>query len=737
MKKSISLPLFLLFLLLFSSPIEAQQRKKVAVVLSGGGAKGVAHIGALKVIEEAGIPIDFVVGTSMGAIVGGLYSIGYTPHQLDSMVKCQDWTLLLSDKIIRSEQTMIERKNSATYLLSIPYDKKMKEKSLGGVVKGANLSNLFSELTVGYHDSIDFNKLPIPFACVSENVVNGNQVIFHQGTLSTAMRASMAIPFVFTPVRIDSMVLVDGGMINNFPVNIAKEMGAEIIIGIDIQNDLNGPEKLNTVPEIMTQIIGLSGLANYEQNIKLTNTYIKVDVKGYSSASFTSAALDTLTRRGEEAARSQWNALLDLKKTIGIAEDFVPAPHGPYSATNLSRKLFIRSITFKGLENVDQKGLLRKCKLKENSEINLYEVNEALYMLRSSQAYANVSYSLSKTAHEEYNLTITLQEKNENKFNLGIRFDSEEIASLLLNATTNLTTRIPSTVSVTGRLGKRYLANIQYTLKPVQLRNINFGYQFQYNDINIYSHGDRVYNTTYNYHSGEFSFSDVWYKNLSFAVGTRFEYFRYKDLLYNSPDYNVHIKPEHFFSYFAQLHYNNYNQSYFPSTGSDFKAAYHIYTDNLYSYNGQIPFSAISASWESAFSLTQRLTLLPTIYGRVLIGKEIPYPYLNAVGGYTFGHYMPQQLPFVGISNIEISDKSVVVAGIKLRQRLGKIHYITLTANMAFCDNNFFHSLQGEKIYGGGIGYGMKSIFGPLEASFNYSSNTKKLGFYVNLGYTF
>ncbi|MEG0454250.1 MAG: patatin-like phospholipase family protein, partial [Bacteroides sp.] len=212
MKKQLYSILLVVLGLFICIPLGAQPRKKVAVVLSGGGAKGVAHIGALRVIEKAGIPIDYVVGTSMGAIVGGLYSIGYTPEQLDSMVRKQNWTFLLSDKIKRSEQTMLERKNAATYVLSIPYSKGMKEKSLGGMIQGQNLSNLFSELTVGYHDSVNFNKLPIPFACVSENVVNGKQVVFHEGILSTAMRASMAITFVFTPVRIDSMVLVDGGM---------------------------------------------------------------------------------------------------------------------------------------------------------------------------------------------------------------------------------------------------------------------------------------------------------------------------------------------------------------------------------------------------------------------------------------------------------------------------------------------------------------------------------------------
>ena len=172
-------------------------RKKVGVVLSGGGAKGMAHIKALKVIEEAGIPIDYIVGTSMGAIVGALYSIGYTPEQLDSMVRKQDWNFLLSDRVNRSEMSLIDREHAERYILSVPFVNTPKESASGGLLKGQNLANLFSNLTMGYHDSIDFNKLPIPFACVAPTIVDGKQVVFRNGVLSTAMRASMAIPGVF------------------------------------------------------------------------------------------------------------------------------------------------------------------------------------------------------------------------------------------------------------------------------------------------------------------------------------------------------------------------------------------------------------------------------------------------------------------------------------------------------------------------------------------------------------
>ena len=214
---------------------QAGERRKVGVVLSGGGAKGMAHIGVLKVIERAGIPVDYVVGTSMGAIVGGLYSIGYDATTLDSLVRRQDWRYLLSDMVEPRNQSMREKYNQSTYLLSRPIIRSTGLVAEGGLISGHNLANLFSWLTVGYHDSISFDNLPIPFACVATDMVDYSEVVFRSGWLSQAMRASMAIPGVFTPVRIDSMVLVDGGLKNNYPVDVARDMGADVIIGVTLQ----------------------------------------------------------------------------------------------------------------------------------------------------------------------------------------------------------------------------------------------------------------------------------------------------------------------------------------------------------------------------------------------------------------------------------------------------------------------------------------------------------------------
>ena len=198
----------LLLTLMVALPLFTQERKRVAVVLSGGGAKGTAHIGALKVIERAGIPIDIVTGTSMGSLIGGLYAIGYNADALDSLVRGLDWSYVISDRENMSRQSLNDRKKQNTYILSQGLTIGKRNDNDGGFIKGKNINMLLEKLCMGYNDSIDFNRLPIPFACVATNLVDNSEVDFHSGRLPQALRASMAIPAVFSPVRIGNMVLV-------------------------------------------------------------------------------------------------------------------------------------------------------------------------------------------------------------------------------------------------------------------------------------------------------------------------------------------------------------------------------------------------------------------------------------------------------------------------------------------------------------------------------------------------
>ena len=711
------------------------ERKKVGLVLSGGGAKGMAHIGALKVIEKAGIPIDYVVGTSMGSIIGGLYAIGYTPEQMDSMVRKQDWTFLLSDRIPRSEMNMMERDADEKYIISVPFSKNTIKEVTGGLIKGQNIANLFSELTLGYHDSINFNKLPIPFACVSENIAKGEEYVFHEGVLATAMRASMAIPGVFTPVRLDSMVLIDGGVTNNYPVNIARQMGADIIIGVDVQSPMKPADELDNAASILGQLIDLMGQDQYLQNLKETNVYIKVNVKGYSAASFNHTAIDSLITRGQEAATHEWDALLKLKNEIGIPDNYQPVRPHPYESVDW---IMVKNIHFNGLDEKDKQWIMKRCDLIENGFNHINRIEEATSIIRANTNYSSVTYNLVQNGKGEYNLNYTLNKKQESRINIGIRFDSEEIATLLINARTTLNTELPSYISGTARLGKRYGAKLAYGVEPSPLTTLSLSYQFRLNDIDYYQDGKRSFNSTFRHHIAEMSYHNVWLRNMQFGIGARYELYGYDRFLHveGTPTYNPQ-KREHFISYYATLHYDSFDKAYFPSRGVKMHGSYTLYTDNFVKYDEGRPFSGVLGSIESVIPVTRRFSILPSVHGRLLFGKNIPYSKMNIMGGDIMEKYLPYQLPFAGTTRVELMDNSLLIGGIKLRQRMGSVHYLTLTGNYALSSRKIKHILQEDSMFGCAITYGMDSMFGPLEATFNYTNHSDKVGFYINLGYKF
>ena len=306
----------LILLLIPFSLAHTTPRKKVGLVLSGGGAKGVAHIGAIKVLEELDIPIDYIAGTSIGAIIGGLYSIGYTSEQLEIIVKQTNWIDLLTDNTSRDAIPFPFKLDDSKYLISLPINK---NKENGGILRGRNISQLLQQLTEGYNDTINFDSLPIPFACIATDIATNQKEVIQSGKLSEAMRASMSIPVVFTPLYSDKKVLIDGGFKDNLPVDIAKRMGADIIIAIDVQSELEKGDKLQTVPDVVKQLMLM--ICQSELNtdkIKQADSYIKVNVEGYNAASFSKEAIDTLIIRGENSARANYASLLSIKNKVGI-----------------------------------------------------------------------------------------------------------------------------------------------------------------------------------------------------------------------------------------------------------------------------------------------------------------------------------------------------------------------------------------------------------------------------------
>lgn len=721
------------------SPCRADEplHPRVGVVLSGGGAKGVAHIGALHVLEEAGIYPDYIVGTSMGAIVGGLYAIGYSPEQLDSLFRSQDWEWLLSDKPKRIYSTLVQQEDERRYFLSIPLIGKVSLQEPESLVKGQNISDMFAALTVGYHDTVDFKHLPIPFACIATNLTDGSEVVQSSGILPEAMRASMSIPGVFSPVRHDGKILVDGGLINNFPVDVALHMGADIVIGVDVQDNPREANKLEGISGILSQLIDNACKNKYEENLRQTDIYIKVNVEGYSAASFTQAAIDTLIRRGRLAAEHSHGKLLELagelkRKRAGKA--ILPFPR-PFF--NLSTDYYITEIQFEGVGRKDRSRVIRKCNLEENSRASYGQIEQALAILRNELNYSEADFRLYRE-REGYRLVFRLAEKKATTLRFGARFDSEELASLLFKGSFYLPTRIPSELTVTGRLGQRFVGGVKYSFQPSLMRNINFRYTYRYYDIDFRHRGDKTFSTSYNHHNFQVDYSSVWFGNFSYQAGIAYELYHNTDILYRKdiPPLTTNLA-DNILKCFIRLDYNTQDYILFPTHGIKYTVSGTIYTDKIIHNNGYPPFYALAGSFSGACSLTHQLTLIPSFDMRLLKGNGIPMVYRNALGGEVPSRYLGQQLPFIGVNYVELARNVLLTAGMSIRYHIREKQYVSCIGNIAVNTDKFSRIGKEKILYGIGLNYTFGSLFGPFGITAGYSNLTKNFYYFANVGYYF
>lgn len=725
--------IILLLIIIATSQSSFGQRKKVGLVLGGGGAKGAAHIGVLKVLEEADIPIDYIAGTSIGSIVGGLYAIGYEVNELDSMFRHQDWMFLLSDKVHRHHRSFSSKEVKEKYLLSIPFSKSQKTTLPAGVVSGQNILSLFSDMTIGYHNVESFDSLPIPFACVAIDMISGKDVVLNKGSLPLAMRSSMSIPGVFAPVETDGMILIDGGAMNNLPTNVVKNMGAEIVIGVDLTTGWKSPEEVKTMTGMIDQLLNIMGDENYKKNKNDLDLYLNPNLKGYSSASFVKADIDTMILRGEAVARSHWGEIIQLKERIysGEADTSFSSSRKMHSSPD---SLLLGKIVFHGVNAEAEKWIRKRIRLIENDTIKVADIDRAISMLYGIDVFAKVEYKL--TAESPYDLFISLQEKPLNNLNIGFRFDTEDMASILLNTTLNNQLMRGASFALTGRLSQNPYLNLSANFGRDFTRKIGLSYLLKYNDFKLYSGGKKIDNLSFLAQSGELSYSDTYY-NMKFRAGLHYDYFSYKDYLYNYRYQPTEVKPEGFFNYFASLSFENYNNKYYPTKGIYATIQGQLFTDNIATYNGDAPFAAITFDFAAALSVSDRFCVLPSVQGRFLMGNDIPPIYQNYMGGNINGRYLSQQMAFSGIRHIQLFDNDLVLAKLALRYRIGSNHYLTALGEYAKESDKFISLLKGNDIWGAAFRYSYNTIIGPVGLEINYSNIDKKAGAYFHLGYNF
>ena len=737
----------------------AVKRKKVGVVLSGGGAKGMAHIGVLKVLEKAGIPVDIVTGTSMGSIIGGLYAIGYNANALDSMVRVQDWSYVITDKEDLRNQSLSDIKKQNTYFFTTGMTIGKRDMNAGGIIKGKNLAELFNQLCVGFTDSLDFTRdLPIPFACVATDIITNDEVDFHNGRLPQAMRASMAIPAAFSPVRTGDKVLVDGGLKNNYPADIAREMGADVIIGVTVQGAPKVAEDMGGTMSIISQIVDVNCKNKVEENLAITDLHLQVDTKGYGSASFSPAAIDTLIRRGEELAMRHWDDITALKQLIGIDDSFRPVILHPLRPKVMTEKHRVLGFTFENMTPQAERFLRQKFHLDRTDSIDANLEQELTTSMRVDLFYQTAECRLvpekleasvrkvhgirdevdSLWTHADgVRVILSAGNRKSVQFHAGFRFDTEEYAAVQLGLDIPLKTAIPVSTEITARLGKRMKVGAELTVHPRFFTRPKISYTFYRNDVDVYNNGDRDYNIRYNQFQGELTPFNFDLRHFNLQLGVRWDYMHYRSKLGSETSNQVTLENEHFFSYRARLNYNSEDNWNFPKRGARFRSEFAYLTDNFAKLDGETGMMEYSGDWRWSFTIGERFTLQPMLYGRLLFGDVVPPVFGNTIGTDWFGHYVEQQMPFAGIGNMEYVDHQFVAVQLQAQEHIGGNSYMLLRLAVGQQADKLKNLFDQTTLFGVQAAYFYNTMFGPVGAALGYSNRTKEPYFYLNLGYEF
>jgi NTE family protein len=711
-----------------SGTAQTSKRPKVAVVLSGGGAKGFAHIGALKVLEQAGIPIDIIVGTSMGSIVGGFYSLGYSASEIDSIVRREDWGKLLTDDVGRNHQSQFAKEQKQRYVASLLMNDKFEPKVPQGVVNGQNIINLFGRLASNIPSDADFSKFPIDFACVGTNLQSGKEMILNHGFLPTAIYSSMSIPGVFLPVEHDGNYMLDGGLVDNFPTDIAKKMGADIIIGVDIRNDLHDINDIVSIKQLMDQLINFYTLSKDSLNKSLCNIIIRPDITGYNVYSFNANAVDTLIRRGIDAANSKLDEILALKKKYNL-----PDPVYDRSLKMLD-SIEVDNITLSGKYSINDKFILDFFDIDAPGKYTPAEIQDAIDKLYGLGFFKRIFFKIYNTANQ-HELNLVLDELPLKNFNVGLRVNNRDAVSMLLNYTQKDFRRFIGLLSFTAEISSNPGFEVYSELSKGKWPVIGFELNGKEDHYGIYTDKIKAYSTDLYYASANL----YTYKSLKKAsivgLGVKEEYFNGD--IFNAEHIDSSLatskKKLSVTSLYTYYSLDNLDDYYFPEKGSEVYSEFSLSSNPDYS----TICPAVMVRNRNIYRLTQNSSLLLNFYGRAILLNSIhPFKY-TYVGGTEYSTYYNYHFPFYGLPAVTPVDQYALIGAAGIRLKFAHKHYVTLFANCMLGNKELYPFKNYSTTIGTALKYSAKSAFGPIDVTAGFSGGYNKPLLSVNFGYWF
>ncbi len=718
---------------------------KVGLVLSGGGAKGLAHIGVLKVLEEAGVRIDYIGGTSMGAIIGGLYASGYSAKQLDSLFRNTDFTTLIQDNIPRSAKTFYEKEESEKYALTLPFDK-FQIAFPSSLSKGQNVYNLLSRLTAHVDSISDFSKLPIPFFCVATNIESGKEVMLEKGYLPRAITASGALPSLFSPVEIDGKILIDGGVVNNYPVNEVKAKGMDIIIGVDVQDSLKDRKNLKSALEVLVQINNYRTINDMIKKRGKTDVYIHPIIDNFSVVGFDSSK--EIVQSGEDAAKLNFEIL----KEIGDRQKDKPQASIKFDERT---EMYIKEVRIEGISNYSRSYVLGKLKLRTPGMTTYSEFNEGINNLSATGNFQDINYRLEKNAENSYNIVFNLRENNSRMLlRIGAHYDDLYKTAALLNVTRKRLFTNNDIASLDFAVGDNIRYNFKYYIDKGFYWSIGFNSSYNFFDKNVpinfaFSDSQEQLNNQINKINLQYSdFTNQIYAETLFqrvfllGLGAEHKYLRYLSESIGIDENNLPrtvFESTNYYSAFGYLKYDSFDNSFFPNEGIFFNGDFHLYLLANGRNKDFDQFSIGKAHIGYAKSFGSKISAVIESEGGFKIGGNNTSSLDFFVGG--FGYERLNNItPFYGYEALSLRGDTYLKAAITLDYEFLRKNHINIAANIANVGDDLFTDgkwIDGVDYSGYAIGYGLETFLGPMELKYSISPERDTGEWFVSIGYRF
>ena len=717
-EKSFLLLIILLYISIFPA-FSQQEEKKVGLVLSGGGALGIAHIGVLKMIEKYDIPVDYITGTSMGAIIGALYASGYKASEIEEIIRSVNWLPLLSDKKERKTIDLNDKELYEKNIFMLHFNKG-KLTIPEGAVYGQNVYNLISSLTWHVREVEDFSDLPIPFKCVATDIQTGEAVVLDKGNLADAVRASMAIPTVFSPIEINNRLLVDGGVVRNIPVSDIKEMGADIIIVSDVTTPYYTKEELKSLLAVFDQLIKVAFSPSDEYELSLADRVITYDLKDYNIASFLQT--DEILEKGDEALPDNENYFKSLAAELGRKRK-TEKPEG--------ENITIRNIEIKGNTRNDETKILRLMGIENNTAITKEKLEKGIALL-----YGTGDFNLIRYTVRNNTLSLDLNEAPPELNTFSINYNNYDGASLLVNSKAEGVFLEDSTARFRLKLGRNYLAGLNYSIPVLNdYFKLDAGGSLFRRDFYSYNEkGDKESRIFSDFYTVSTALEYDYFRNLKTGCFYDYNFITYKDEI-SPDDIDEDIA---YFNTGVYLKIDTSDKTLFPDRGvllycsGEYVSFNDYFSSSLLSEEKNVTdYFQIKAKSELYIPIFSFITLTPSVEAGIsdFTGRD-------SAGFFTGGFKDDIDNNFISFKGLypgDIMEENIVSSEIALNIHLNRLLVLSPFYSRlfySFPDNT-------ETLYSFGASLSLITPLGPIEAAAAKAESKELPVLYINIGFSF